>query len=197
MMLTRCRFAANKANMKASCAQWGVPDDSDVEIADMKKSILYVANSTGVDERFILAVVMQESTGCVRVVNNGPGNPGLMQSHNGTGSCNDNTAAIGTPGLAGNGEVQTPCPYSEIHQQIHDGAAGTIYGAGLKQCLRQQQQQQHHTDVSQFYRAARMYNSGSIDSSGDLGKGGATKCYASDIANRLTGWVNAPHDCTL
>ena len=38
---------------------------------------------------------------------------------------------------------------------------------------------------------------GSVDPSGDLGKGISTHCYASDIANRLTGWVMAPHDCYL
>jgi hypothetical protein len=48
-----------------------------------------------------------------------------------------------------------------------------------------------------FYRAARIYNSGSIASSGQLQDGIATHCYASDIANRLTGWVWAPHGCTL
>jgi hypothetical protein len=48
-----------------------------------------------------------------------------------------------------------------------------------------------------YYRAARFYNSGEIDPSGDLGKGSATHCYASDIANRLTGWTDAPSACTL
>lgn len=42
-----------------------------------------------------------------------------------------------------------------------------------------------------------MYNGGSVDPSGDLGKGCCTKCYASDIANRLTGWVTANHNCDL
>lgn len=50
---------------------------------------------------------------------------------------------------------------------------------------------------AQYYRASRMYNGGSVDPSGDLGKGCCTKCYASDIANRLTGWVLAAHDCDL
>jgi len=42
-----------------------------------------------------------------------------------------------------------------------------------------------------------MYNGGSVDPSGDLGKGCCTKCYASDIANRLMGWVKANHNCPL
>ena len=53
--------------MKISCANWGVPYDSDQEIDDIKKAINQVAGFTKVDARFILAIVMQESTGCVRV----------------------------------------------------------------------------------------------------------------------------------
>ncbi|KAK5116074.1 hypothetical protein LTR85_009356 [Meristemomyces frigidus] len=158
-------FGANMANMQASCAQWGVPDDSDDEIVNMKTAIQDIATSTGVDERFILATIMQESTGCVRVITTEYSvfNPGLMQSHNGTGTCNTNNAALSLSGT-----VQTPCPASEIHQQIQDGTAGTSSGDGLEQCL----QKQGQTDVSQYYRAARMYNGGSIDPTGDLGKEG-------------------------
>jgi len=46
-----------------------------------------------------------------------------------------------------------------------------------------------------FYRAARIYNSGSIHYTTRLECGIATHCYASDIANRLTGWVYAGHGC--
>ncbi|KAK5112131.1 hypothetical protein LTR62_004474 [Meristemomyces frigidus] len=181
--------------MQASCAQWGVPDDSDEEVAEMKTAMLDVAASTGVDARLILAVVMQESTGCVRVITTEYSvfNPGLMQSHNGTGTCNTNNAALGLPGVAGTGVVQTPCPASEIEQMITDGTNGTSSGDGLKQCL----QKQGNTDVSQYYRAARMYNGGSIATSGDLGQGCCTACYASDVANRLVGWVNAAHTCSI
>ena len=48
-----------------------------------------------------------------------------------------------------------------------------------------------------FYYAARIYNSGSIPNKNDLGNaGGATNCYVSDVANRLTGWVSATSKCT-
>lgn len=41
-----------------------------------------------------------------------------------------------------------------------------------------------------IYPALREYNSGSVNN-GDLSDGrGATASYVSDIANRLTGWVN-------
>ncbi|KAK3111912.1 hypothetical protein LTR53_012366 [Teratosphaeriaceae sp. CCFEE 6253] len=183
-------FDANTDNMKLSCAAWAVPDDTDAEIADMKAAITDIAAATAVDARVILAIIMQESTGCVRVITTQYSvfNPGLMQSHNGTGTCNTNNAA----GASG-GVVQTPCPESEIRQMIQDGAGGTASGDGLQECLAKQ----GNTDVSMWYRAARMYNGGSIDPSGDLAKGCCTACYASDVANRLTGWVNAPHGCAL
>lgn len=41
--------------------------------------------------------------------------------------------------------------------------------------------------MASFYKAAYAYNSGAITSSGNLGQGITTYCYASDIANRLLG----------
>ena len=72
-------------------------------------------------------------------------------------------------------------------------AGGTSSGDGLANCLNQA----GTSDAQAFYRAARIYNSGSIDPSGNLGAGIATHCYSSDIANRLTGWVSAPSNCHL
>jgi hypothetical protein len=134
-----------------------------------------------VDARFILAVTIQESAACVRAPTTAYGhrNPGLMQSHNGRGTCNEGE------------EVLNPCPAETILTMIRDGAAGTVHGDGLVQLLRQTPLQ---TDMK-YYQAARMYNSGSIDPSGELERGIATHCYASDIANRLTGWVHASTKC--
>jgi hypothetical protein len=167
--------------MSASCTQFGVADNTDAEISEISTAIQSVGASTGIDPRFILAIMMQESNGCVRAptTNYGVRNPGLMQSHNGAGTCNDGT-------------VQNPCPASEVTQMITDGTAGTSSGDGLKQCLAQT----GATDVSMYYKAARIYNSGSIASTKNLGQGIATHCYASDIANRLTGWSTGPSSCT-
>lgn len=74
---------------------------------------------------------------------------------------------------------------------IEDGVAGTASGDGLKQLLGKAGGE----DAQNFYRAARMYNSGSVDSSGNLGLGVATHCYCSDIANRLTGWSQGVSGC--
>ena len=176
-------FTNNMLIMNASCTQWGAPNNSPQEIEDIQNGVQQIASETNVDPRFILAIMLQESLGCVRAptTNGGVTNPGLMQSHDGSGSCNNN------------GNVQTPCPEEEIVQMISDGVAGTSSGDGLMQCLTEA----GTSDVSKYYRAARIYNSGSIAASGDLGAGVATHCYASDIANRLTGWILAENTCTL
>ncbi|KAK6595671.1 hypothetical protein H4I96_09990 [Botrytis cinerea] len=174
-------FDNQNSVLKASCTQFGVENNSDDEISDLKSAISEVADTTGIDSRFILAIVMQESNGCVRAPTTvySISNPGLMQSHEGSGSCNSGSS------------VQNPCPKSEMVQMITDGTAGTSSGDGLAQCLTESDA----TDVSKYYKAARIYNSGSIDSSGNLGDGVATHCYATDIANRLTGWFSGTSSC--
>ncbi|TEY40352.1 hypothetical protein BOTCAL_0436g00020 [Botryotinia calthae] len=174
-------FDNQNSVLKASCTQFGVDNNSDDEISDLKSAISEVAETTGIDSRFILAIVMQESNGCVRAPTTvySISNPGLMQSHEGSGSCNSGSF------------VQNPCPKSEIVQMITDGTAGTSSGDGLAQCLTES----GATDVSKYYKAARIYNSGSIDSSGNLGDGVATHCYATDVANRLTGWFSGTSSC--
>ncbi len=180
------RFNNNKPLMFGSCGWngWGA-DDSGPEIGAIYNAIQQVALETKVDHRFILAVMIQESGGCVRVptTNYGVRNPGLMQCHNGDGTCHSDYT----------GQVQNPCPAGIITQMIREGTAGTKSGDGLAQCINLS----NSGSVTGFYEAARIYNSGSIDPSGDLCRGIATKCYASDIANRLTGWVFAPHTCYL
>ncbi|KAG6065381.1 hypothetical protein E4U32_007426 [Claviceps aff. humidiphila group G2b] len=155
--------------IRKSCASFQQENNSDQESAAVKKAIQSVSQSSGIDSRFILAVLMQESGGCVRAptTNYGVTNPGLMQSHNGDHSCFN----------------VKPCPEEKILGMVKDGALGTSSGDGLQQLLAKAGQ-----DDSKFYKAARMYNSGSIASSGILQDGIATHCYASDIANRLLGW---------
>jgi hypothetical protein len=113
-----------------------------------------------------------------------------MQSHAG-----ENTCGTGT----------NPCPASTITGMISDGVGGTPSGDGLAAIMDQlsagtvTKKRAYSNDTTQaqlYYRAARTYNSGSIDASGDLGIGPGTPCYASDVANRLTGWVFADSSCT-
>ncbi|KAJ4148190.1 hypothetical protein LMH87_002671 [Akanthomyces muscarius] len=174
-------FNNYKNQMFNSCSGQGQANDSGPEVGAIYDGIQKAASASGVDHRFILAVIMQESGGCVRVktTNYGVRNPGLMQDHDGEATCNDN------------GRVQNPCPSGTIYQMISEGTAGTAKGEGLAQTLNRQ----GHSDVSAFYRAARLYNSGSISHTGNLQDGIATHCYSSDIANRLTGWVYAASKC--
>jgi hypothetical protein len=175
-------WESNSAIMTETC-EWNSYGDNDsaAEIADLESAITSVAASTGVDERFILAIVMQESEGCVRVksTNNGVENNGLMQSHDGSGTC------YGVD----------PCPASEITQMIEDGTAGTSSGDGIEQTLAQAEAYLGVSTAQAVYAAARIYNSGSADYA-NLDDGlGSTACYASDVANRLTGWVLAASSC--
>ena len=177
--------------MQESCAQFNgaPPNNSEDEINEIKTAVQSVASSTGVDPRFIFAILMQESNGCVRAptTNYGVRNPGLMQSHNGAGSCND-------------GNIQNPCPQSEVTQMIQDGTAGTnndpYGGSGGGDGLVQLLAKQTATDVSRYYNAARLYNSGSLSASGNEDTNAATPCYVSDIANRLVGWSSGASSCT-
>lgn len=177
-------WTANLPNIRESCAQYEVPLNSQLEINFLRSSILRIGTETNVDSRFILANVLQESAGCVRApttFSTHP-NPGLMQSHDGAGTCNP-----------ADGEVVERCSYDQIELMIREGTAGTSQGDGLVQTL----EQAGGDDASRYYRAARIYNSGSIAEDGDLADTLATRCYSSDIANRLTGWALAPKTCNL
>ena len=102
--------------MMESCAAFtgnsgkAVPNNSEGEMKDVHDAIKQVAEETDVDERFILEVMLQESSGCVRAptTNGGVRNPGLMQNHDGSASCNDET-------------VEENCPKSTITAMIRQG----------------------------------------------------------------------------
>lgn len=67
--------------------------------------------------------------------------------------------------------------------------AGTTDGHGFAVDVNEQASKVGNEVAWAYYRAARLYNSGSIDSSDALEKGGpqGQHCYASDIANKLMG----------
>ena len=169
-------FEANTKLMKQACTNLGYsPDNTDQQNQMIKNGIDVVAKQSMVDPRFILAIIMQESHGCLAVptTNNGISNPGLMQSHNG---------AKWVGASASPDEQQ-----KSIIQQITDGVQGTNGqpggGDGLVQGINK---------YGDIYAASRMYNSGSCDTS-DLNNGySATASYVQDIANRMTGWVENP-----
>lgn len=165
--------------MRKSCTNLGDgADNTDQELDTLKATVKDLADQAGISTAFAYAIMQQESGGCVRVHTTSWSvqNPGLFQSHEGQGTCN------ATP---------VPCPQSEIHQMVQDGIDGTATGDGLKQLFGKAT----GTGAQKYYQVARMYNSGSVDASGDLGRNGATSCYCSDIANRLTGWSVGPSSC--
>lgn len=154
-------FNANMGDMHSSCANAiisGQENDSPDEINDIKTAVTSTASSTGVDARVIFAVIMQESHGCVRAKSTGTdaSNPGLMQSHGGITCFGIN-----------------PCPTDKINQMIQDGAGGVNDAAGLKQGLGAATA---IATAQKTYQALRIYNSGSLDASGDLAAHGATPC---------------------
>lgn len=166
-------WAANLPLMQTSCSALGEGSDNTDTINNyIYEAIQSRANASLVDHRFILATILQESNGCVRVghttSSGGVRNPGLMQSHN---------------GHAFDGSF----PQLSIMQMVQDGTQGTEHGDGLVQNLNL---------YGNVYKAARAYNSGYIPKSGDLSlAAGATACYVSDIANRLTGWTTVDSTC--
>ncbi|KID67858.1 uncharacterized protein G6M90_00g094590 [Metarhizium brunneum] len=170
-------WTINLPFIKTGCNWQNFQPNSEEETAELKSAIESVGQSGGVDPRFILAIVMQESNGCVRVGStaNGVKNPGLMQSHMGPHTCYN----------------KSTCSKDEIEGMIKDGTLGTPSGDGLKQVL-----VQAGPGEGQFYRAARIYNSGRVAAGGALQLGiGATNCYSTDIANRLSGWNSGVTPC--
>jgi hypothetical protein len=197
--------------MRVSCSQWGVPDNTPAELASLKAAIIAMASESSLDPRFIFAIIMQESTGCVRVITTHRShfNPGLMQSHNGTGSCNTNNAPLGGNTTAG--VVQSPCPENKIRQMVRDGTMGTAWGDGLVQLMQSPTAGARNTtlparngtvsarnetattiigEAQSYYRVARAYNGGDVPQNGILEDGCCSQSYASDVANRMMGWTN-------
>ncbi|CAD6441725.1 878027c0-c7ae-4b9a-a16f-cbb918b51f7b [Sclerotinia trifoliorum] len=182
-------WANSQAVMTTSCTQFGAANNSPAEIADIKYTISSTSAYSGIDPRFILAIVMQESGGCVRAPTTfgENSNPGIMQGHNGYHSCNRD------------GTIMNPCPAYMIAGMIRDGSTGTLGqpggGDGLQQCLAQSGSPYTARGA---YTAARIYNSGSHAWGTDLGEPSwGTSCYASDVANRLLGWAGPATPCTL
>ncbi|MCJ1444177.1 MAG: hypothetical protein MMC23_004678 [Stictis urceolatum] len=165
-------FNNNKAIMFSSCSADDGPNDSGPEVGAICDAIQDAASK-------------DKSDGCVRVhtTNYGVRNPGLMQDHNGSNTCNEN------------GNKQNPCPTDVIFGMVSDGTAGTDDGDGLAQTLNQASNSYQVTLSRAFYIAARLYNWGSVADSNRLEDGIATHCYSSDIVNRLTGWASSPHTC--
>lgn len=171
-----------------SCSNnnWRVANNSPQETDQIFNAIERIAQATYLDRRFILAILLQETKGCVRVqttyVPGGVFNPGLMQSHNGQSMCNSGT--WGAPK-----DVLDPCPEEKIFGMIYEGVVGTSSSHEDVSLLKMITHSGTGT-VADLYRAARLYNSGPSVPLWNLEEAAsATPSYASDVANRMTGWV--------
>lgn len=171
MLATKLCRTANLPAIQQSCQNngWGRNNDAK-EITAIKNSIEEESKTSGIPKELILAVIMQESNGCVRVITtqSDSNNPGLMQSA-GQATCHP----LGAKPI-------TPCPTSTIRQMIRDGTSGERLRTTLKNSL----DSFDPDDDSKWYKTVRRYNAGSSMDAGNLGSG-PTPCYASDIANRL------------
>ncbi|KAG6008253.1 hypothetical protein E4U21_004715 [Claviceps maximensis] len=162
-------FRNYRAKMMMSCSGEypHQTDNTESEINAIYDGIQRASGASGVDHRFVLAILMQESYGCVRSpsTNYGIRRAGMMQSYDGDFSCNE-------------GIVQYPCPEHFIWKMIDEAVAGSRHGEGLAGCLNRIE----GDDASVFYKAARLYNSGFISTTKELQNGVGSHCYASDIA---------------
>ena len=221
-------WKSNLPNIGSNCvfSSGTVPPNTRAESLALRREIAAVAAETKVSASYILAMVMQESAGCVRVPTTssweGISNPGLMQSFKGDATCNNG------------GKMMQPCPTKMIRAMLLEGVKGN-QGVGISPALQQagasmgltaapfgtsvnasastsiQRQakakvqgtsgattQSKADPAMAYYMAARIYNSGSMPLDGDLSAAtGSTRCYVSDIVNRLMGWVNARRDCSF
>ncbi|KAE9964282.1 hypothetical protein BLS_008497 [Venturia inaequalis] len=154
-----CLFEMNRASINAK-------NPNPAEADQVKAAILYAHSQTAVDARVILAVLMQESHGELRV--------GLtiqpddhVSTNNGMMQCWGCKGAANVP--TGQGVEQ-----ALVNEMVLGGATH------LKNNL-----EQNGWDT---FKGLRAYNSGRID--WDLNNPiAATRDYVWDCANRLVGWV--------
>ncbi|GFP60463.1 hypothetical protein TASIC1_0019000900 [Trichoderma asperellum] len=135
------------------------------DVGRINVAISQAAASIGVDERVILAIILQESSGYVGVECTGGDDCGLMQCE-------------GCPSFQGQNEL----PQSDTSAMINGGTQH--FKSNLEDFG-------DLWDVSSIYPALREYNSGSVDNNDlSVAAGGfGVPCYVSDIARRMMGQV--------
>ncbi|KAM0259871.1 hypothetical protein ACHAQJ_003116 [Trichoderma viride] len=185
-------WQVNFNSIQNSCSQFGYPNLSDDEMNDLENGINTIADQFNIDHRYILAEILTESSGCVRVqTTGGPAtgiwNPGLLQDFDGFYTCNCDTVN-GVPNEYGETcGIVNPCPADTITNMIREGAVGTDNGLGLSSLINAAQSS-GATDAQVFYVASEWYNQGEFSP----GVGGSLNAnsYASKVAQWLTGCTN-------
>ncbi|KAK4186026.1 hypothetical protein QBC35DRAFT_413757 [Podospora australis] len=135
------------------------------DVGRIWNAVKQVSKESGIDERVIFCIIMQESTGNVgvRTTWNADGVPtaGLMQASN-------------SPGFPGkHGLTQDQITSMVRHGTNHFKNDLKRFGGG--------------NDAPAIYKALRVYNSGSINENNLSDARGATGHYVSHMANRLCG----------
>lgn len=153
-------FGKNINSMRAMGSTWDDVGRINVAIRECAK--------LGVDERVILAIIMQESHGDVgvRTTISPDGQPtaGLMQ-------------CTGCPGFPGQ------------HNLSQDKTTSMVRG-GTEHFKKDLITEGNKWSGESIYPALRRYNSGSVNYNNLSDGRGATASYVSDIAQRLTGWTD-------
>lgn len=146
--------------------------DTDDEVGNILGAIYDEADKLGIDQRFLLAMMMRESTGDTNE------------------KCSDSGASCGLfqvkdgqiPNQAVPSCYSHPCPKKTIQKMIKCGAEGCNNNgySNVQDCWNQ-----YH---GQYGAVARCYNSGAYGvNPQDLGQGAGTASYVQDIANILMG----------
>ncbi|PON21657.1 hypothetical protein TGAM01_v209395 [Trichoderma gamsii] len=135
------------------------------DVGRINVAISQAAANIGVDERVILAIILQESTGYVGVQCTGNNDCGLMQCEG--------------------------CPSFHNQNELSQSQTSSMINGGTQHFKQNLEDWGNQWDISSIYPALREYNSGSVNS-GDLSQaagGFGVPCYVSDVARRMMGQV--------
>lgn len=149
----------------------------------IKAAIEDISTKSKIDARLILALIMQESWGEVKV------------------GCTPGVAACGLMQFIGGSGFQASDPAGSIHQMISDAVYGVQGKPGFLHRFRGGSPDLSWTDSVYWgnpYAAVRQYNGGLITSPElNVPQEGneITQTYANDIASRLLGWNGWPAGC--
>ncbi|KAM0471581.1 hypothetical protein ACHAPX_009237 [Trichoderma viride] len=135
------------------------------DVGRINVAISQAAASIGVDERVILAIILQESTGYVGVECTGNNDCGIMQCEG--------------------------CPSFQGRNELSQSQTSSMVNGGTQHFKQNLEDWGNQWSIASIYPALREYNSGSVNS-GDLSQaagGFGVPCYVSDVARRMMGQV--------
>lgn len=170
--------AMNRKVMLESCAQYSVESNNDTDINNLRDMIMEVSHDKMVDATFILAIVLQESQGCVRRPN--------ATSKEGLSTLNGVLLGKGTAKCEG----LAACQRSTIREMLENGGSG-VPESDLRSLVAAIEKNTDHNPQHSlnYYRAAYVYSTAVANIPARFEDAIPRHCYVSDVANRLVGWV--------